>query len=149
MAIPRKRKAPVENSPLTVVLIDTRLKKIAVEILIPVEEAGAGAMKLSYNISAPVPENLDIYAALLQIEGNGFIKKDPSKVAFTFDAEMIGIFSLSRQPSDDELKDKVSICVANYIAPVLSDTLETAMIKAGYPRLKIPKSFPPSSVQSK
>lgn len=149
MAAPRKRKAQVDNSPLAIVLKDMWLKKISVEILIPVENAGKGSMELSYNIFTPPIENINAYPAVLSIKGKGFNKEDTSKIAFNIDAELMGLFSLSRKPSDEELKTEVSINMANYIAPVLADTIEIAMIKGGYPRLKIPRSFPPPSTQAK
>lgn len=144
MAAPRKRKAKAENSPLTVTLLDTRLKKFSVEILLQVEEAGKGRMQLSFNIAASPIEDINSCAAALIIEGKGFNREDPTKIAFTIDTEMAGLFSLSRKPSVEE-SEEISVDMANFIAPVLADTIETAMVKAGYPRLKIPRSFPRSS----
>lgn len=143
MATTRKRKTEAASSPLTIVLKDTRLKKFSVEILLPVEEAEKGSMQLSYNIFTPPAKDFNSYPAVLKIEGKGVNKEDSSKVAFTIDAEMIGLFSLSRNPNEAELKT-ASVDMANFIVPVLSDTIETAMFKSGYPRLKIPRSFPPS-----
>jgi preprotein translocase subunit SecB len=149
MAVPRKRKAQAENSQLIVTLKDTRLKKLSVEILLQVEEAAKGSMELSYNIFTGPVKDINSYPAILKIEGKGFNKEDASKVAFTIAAEMFGLFKLSRKPSDVEMKSSTSINIANFLAPVLSDTIETAMIKGGYPRLKIPRSFPPANDQAK
>lgn len=145
MAAPSKRKAKAAHSPLIVTLQDTRLKKFLVEALLQPEEAGQGSMTLSFNIAVIPSESTDSCGAILKIEGQGSKKDDPSKIAFSIDAEMVGLFSLSRKPSDGELESEVSLNMANFIAPVLADTIETAMIKTGYPRLKIPKNFPPRS----
>lgn len=144
MAATRQRKTKAQISPLKITLKDTRLKKFFVEILLPAEVAGKGRMELSYNISLPPEIDIDACPAALSITGKGVSKEDASKVGFTFDAEMTGLFSLSRKPSDEEL-EVISVDMANFIAPVLSDTVETAMFKTGYPRLRIPKSFPPLS----
>lgn len=144
MAVPVKRKAKTKHSSLTVVLLDTRLKKFSVEILLQVEQAGKGSMHLSYNIFTSPIEDINSHATSLRIEGKGFNIEDPTKIAFTIDAEMVGLFSLSRKLNDEELETRVSIEMANYVAPVLADTIETAMVKAGYPRLKIPRSVPES-----
>jgi preprotein translocase subunit SecB len=143
MATARKSKAEAASGlvPLKSTLLSTRLKKLSVDILLSVEESGAGQMVLSYGISASPENDIKAFPAVLKIEGKGISKDDSAKVAFTIDAEMIGLFSLSRKPSDKELQ-AISLDLCNYIAPVLSDTIETAMFKSGYPRMTIPKSIP-------
>jgi len=146
MATPSKRKIKAKSSqPLTVILQDTRLKKFSLEILLQVEEAGGGLMQLEYEVSIISSTNIDELAASLRISGMGHNKNDPSKIAFTVDAVMLGIFELSRKPSEEELKGAVGIDMANFIAPVLADSIETAMVKAGYPRLVIPRHVPEQS----
>ncbi|NOT20451.1 MAG: hypothetical protein HOP24_09310 [Sideroxydans sp.] len=145
MAVTRPKKAKAERSPIKLVLKDTRLKKFVLDVLLPVEEAGKGRTELSYGIGLPPEIDINDCSAILSIKGKGVSKIDSSKVAFTFDTELAGLFSLSRNPSDEEI-ELLSIDMADLIAPVLSDTIETAMFKTGYPRLRIPKSFPPSNI---
>ncbi|MDX8379711.1 MAG: hypothetical protein R8K48_06665 [Gallionella sp.] len=146
MAVSHAKNTKIASNPIKFTLKKTRLKKLIVDVLLPVEASKKGTMELSFNIGMPAEIDINNCSTVVSISGKGINKginkEDDSIISFTFDAEMIGVFTLSRQPKDDEI-DAISVDMANYIVPVLSDTLDTAMFKTGYPRLEIPKYFPP------
>lgn len=135
-----KKTAPAAEQ-LKARLISLRLKKLSVEIICAPEEAGKGKLVLAYNISTAPGDKPNSRAALLSVTGQGVNKEDASKVAFTIDAEMLGSFELTRKSKKSE-ESEVAITMANFIAPALSNMIETTLTRGGYPRTQIPISFP-------
>ena len=142
MATKSRKTAPKSSSDAT--LTTTRLKKLAVEVIIPREESGKGKLNLSYQIALLFPENDEHAIAIsLQIKGGGLsdITESPDKTAFTVDAVIDGLFALSSKPEKDEWVGR-EVYLANYLIPILSDMIETLLSKCGYSGVLLPRSFP-------
>lgn len=137
----RSSKTTPASGTLKATLLTTRLKKISIDILVPPSQSAKGRLQLAYNIGSAPAEQENTLALSLSIEGKGVDSKDSSLVAFTIEAELMGLFSISRKPSKKE-EPIFLITMANYIAPVLADTVETALSKCGFPHIKLARNFP-------
>lgn len=142
MAATRNTKTKTASSPIKLALQDTRLKKLNVEVLLPAEQTKKGQLEVTYDVRLPSEINLEDCLTLLLIKGKGVDKEDASREAFKFEVEMLGKFSLSRAPIDDVESERLALDMANFVAPVLADTIETAMFKTGYPRIRVPRTIP-------
>lgn len=142
MATKSRKAAPKSGSVAT--LTTTRLKKLAVEVIIPREESGRGKFNLSYQISLLRPTNdAQVIGISLQLKGEGLseLPELSGKTAFTVDAVIEGLFDLSNKPTENEWVGR-EVYLANYLIPILSDMVETLLAKCDYHGVLIPKSFP-------
>lgn len=139
----RQAKTKLIRSNLEFFLIGTRLKKLAVEALIPSEESAKGRMELSYKIGISKPDNGDSAMVHLMITGRGLAndKGEDDRVSFIIDAAIDGVYQLSRAPKEKELEGMESQ-LANPVIPLLSDMIETLLIKCGYNGVVLSKNFP-------
>lgn len=122
----------------------TRLKKLAVEVIIPREESGKGKLHLTYNAALLLPTNEEhVVGISLQIKGEGLSGNAESsgKVAFTIDAVIEGMFALPSKPKEEELVGR-DVYMADYLIPILSDMIETLLSKCDYRGITLPRSFP-------
>ncbi len=143
MATKSRKAASKSSSDAT--LTATRLKKLAVEVIIPREKSGQGKLILSYQTSLLLfPEDGEhVIGISLQIKGNGLsnIAELPDETAFTVDAVIEGLFALSSKPEASEWVGR-EVYLANYLLPILSDMIETLLSKCGYSGVSLPRSFP-------
>lgn len=142
MATKPRKAAPKSGS--VAILTTTRLKKLAVEVIIPREKSGKGKLSLSYQISLMLPENDEqVVGISLQLKGEGLseLAELSGKTAFTVDAVIEGLFDLSSKPKENEWVGR-EVYLANYLIPILSDMVETLLSKCDYNGVLIPKSFP-------
>lgn len=140
MATKPRKAAPKSGS--VAILTTTRLKKLAVEVIIPREKSGKGKLSLSYQISLMLPENDEqVIGISLQLKGEGLseLAELSGKTAFTVDAVIEGLFDLSSTPKEWVGRE---VYLANYLIPILSDMVETLLSKCDYNGVLIPKSFP-------
>jgi hypothetical protein len=143
MGTPPKKIRSARSKALEIKLRSTRLIKLSVEFHLPPEESVRGRLKLAYHATADKAEDGSTIAYLL-IEGSGTDKSEPEREAFTISAEMMGLFDLSRELTTSELKG-ISNNLADYLIPSLTDLIEIAISKSGYPRIELPKTFPDQS----
>lgn len=135
-----KKTGTARSKTLEIKLHATRLLKLSVEFHLQPEESAKGSLRLASH--AKTEEGADgSTIAILAIEGTGTDKSEPERTAFTFSAEMMGMFDLSRNPTKVELKT-LAAKLADYMFPSLTDLVEIAISKSGYPRILLPKSFP-------
>lgn len=142
MATKSRKAASKSSSDAT--LTTTRLKKLAVEVIIPREKSGKGKLNLSYQIALLFPENDEhVIGISLQIKGDGLsnIAELSDKTAFTVDAVIEGLFALSSKPEASEWSGR-EVYLANYLMPILSDMIEALLSKCEYSGVSLPRSFP-------
>lgn len=144
----KSRKAAPKSSTVSstdAILTTTRLKKLAVEVIIPHDkESKSGKLNFSYQISLLLSGNNDpLIVVGLQINGIGVSTDEKlfDKTAFTFDAVFEGLFSLSSKPKANEWVGR-EVYLANYLVPILADMIETLLSKCGYSGILIPRSIP-------
>ncbi|MFZ2540255.1 MAG: hypothetical protein WAW75_00615 [Gallionella sp.] len=125
---------------LEITLDATRLKKLAVEVLIPPEKSVKGTLNISFKVSLFHTLDESRLVILLGIDGSG-LSGDEGKVAFTVDAAIEGLCTLSRKPKEGELVGREPY-LADYLVPILSDMIETVLTKSGYLGVSLPRSFP-------
>lgn len=128
------------NKTLEIKLRSTRLTKLAVEFYLLPEQSVKGRLKLEYHAKFDKAADGSTFL-FLQIEGGGTDKSTPEREAFTISAEMMGLFDLSREPTKTE-QQTLSSKLANFMIPSLTDLIEIAIAKSGYPRIELPKTFP-------
>lgn len=141
MATKSRKAAPKSGSVAT--LTTTRLKKLAVEVIIPRSESKNGKLNLSYQISLLLPENNEhVIVVRLQTKGIGLsdVGELPDKTAFTIDADFEGLFTLSSEPKPNEWAGR-EVYLANYLLPTLADMIETLLSKCEYSGVLIPRSL--------
>jgi predicted nucleic acid-binding protein len=141
MATKSRKAATKSNSVAT--LTTTRLKKLAVEVVIPRGESRNGKLNLSYQISLLLPKNNEpLIVVSLQIKGVGLSedKELSDKTAFTFEAVFEGLFTLSSKSDANDWAGR-EIYLANYLVPTLADMIETLLSKCEYSGISIPRSF--------
>lgn len=142
MATKPRKTAPKSSGEAT--LTATRLKKLAVEVIIPREESGTGKLNLSYQIEVLFPEGGEHSIAVrLQIKGVGLsgIPESADKTAFTIHAVIEGLFTLTSKPEVNEWAERGKD-LANYLVPILSDMIETLLSKCGYDGITLHRSIP-------
>lgn len=144
MATEKTKKTTPASSRIKISLTSLRLKKLFIEVLIPPDDAGKGRIEMSYNIATPPIDSTGAHVAVLNIIGKGVNKDDTSKVSFTIDAEMLGMFDISRNPKKNE-ESALAISMANLIIPTLTDIIETTLFQSGFPRVNMQKGFPEES----
>lgn len=130
-----------KRGPLKFALLSTRLKKIKIDSLPPPKADGGGNLVLNYAIAVEPNNPPGTVEISLQIVGDGEDKDDPELIPFTIDAEISGLFSITRKPTKAEVKN-IPPELANYILPILTDTIETLLTKCGYTNIILLKSLP-------
>lgn len=134
-------KTKLKKIPIEFTLISTRLVKIAVETSPPSEKLIKGKLELSYKAGLNLSDDGNSVLLSLEISGKGIPneKSDKTNAAFVFEAAIDGEYNLSRKPDKDEL-DGREMQLANYLTPLLSDMVESILIKCGYKGVSLAKS---------
>lgn len=144
------RKTALNSSGLEATLSTTRLNKLAVETFLSADKSGTGKLHISFKSDLQtVQENENLIVIHLSVKGKGLSagEETQGQVAFTINAAIDGMYTLSRKPKEGELVGRET-SLANYLIPILSDMIETLLSKCGYLGISLPRSFPPKPAPS-